>query len=169
MTRSQSPGSPDMSEPRKGAGDVGDQPVPPRPVLEVLWRPGCPYCSALRRELDRRGVSAVWRNIWDDDTARSLVRAANNGNETVPTVRVGDRILTNPRWAQLQPLLGDGPWMSTQTAPTAGSATRVLSWLPMLALIALSYVLDITGHTAASWVVDPFAVAAWWFTRPLRR
>lgn len=27
--------------------------------------------------------------------------AANNGNETVPTVIVGDWALTNPRWTQL--------------------------------------------------------------------
>lgn len=111
----------------------------------------------------------MWRNIWMDDAARLLVRAANNGNETVPTVRVGGRTLTNPRWPQIQLLLGDGPWTHLAAARTGWPTKKVLSWLPVVALIALGYVLDLTGHTAASWAVDPFAVAAWWFTRPLRR
>ena len=155
-----------MSEPVKRASEAG---APPAPAVEVFWRPRCPYCAALRRELDRRGVPASWRNIYDDAAARSLVRAANNGNDTVPTVRIGDHISTNPRWAQLQPLLGDGPWLATPMARTARPITRVLSWLPTLAVIGLSYGLDRARHSAASWAVDPFALAAWWFTRSLRR
>lgn len=158
-----------MSEAQQRPGDLGEQPEKPPPELEVLWRPGCPYCSALRRDLDRRGVPAVWRNIWEDDAARSLVRSANNGNETVPTVRVGNRTLTNPRWRQIQPLLGDGPWTDIEAARAGWPTAKVLSWLPVVALLALSYVLDLTGHAGASWAVDPFAVAAWWFTRSLRR
>lgn len=139
------------------------------PVVEVLWRPGCPYCSALRRELDRRSVSASWRNIWQDNEARSLVRAANNGNETVPTVRIGERTLTNPSWRQLAPLLGDQPRFDPAARRTSERMRRSLSWLPFLALVVLSFALDAVGHTGASWAVDPFAVAAWWLTRPLRR
>ncbi|MGH3494719.1 MAG: glutaredoxin family protein [Sciscionella sp.] len=135
----------------------------------MLWRPGCPHCAKLRRELARRGVSTRWRNIWQDDAARSLVRAANNGNETVPTVRIGDRTLTNPSWRQLAPLLGDGPWLAPSAAPRSGRTVRVLSWLPVVALVVASFALDAAGHSGASWAVDPFAVAAWWLTRPLRR
>ncbi|PZS36587.1 MAG: hypothetical protein DLM58_01510 [Pseudonocardiales bacterium] len=51
---------------------------------EVFWRPGCPCCSKLRREVNRRRVSATRRNIWDDAQAREIVRSANSGNETVP-------------------------------------------------------------------------------------
>lgn len=67
-------------------------PVP----VEVFWRPGCPYCRRLRRDMDRLGVPADWRNIREDDLARDVVRRANAGDETVPTVRVGQRMLTNP-------------------------------------------------------------------------
>lgn len=152
------------------------QPSPDRvdqsgaPAVEVLWRPGCPYCSALRRDLNRRGVPARWRNIWEDGRAQELVRAANNGNETVPTVVIGDRTLTNPRWSQLQPLLGDGPWNDPAGRTRMNAETRhVLSWMPVIALVVLSFVLEAAGHTGASWAVDPLVLAAWWFTRPLRR
>lgn len=158
-----------MSPPLASRDHSDERPPRSAPAVEVLWRPGCPYCSALRRDLDRRGVPARWRNIWEDERARSLVRAANNGNETVPTVRVGDRTLTNPRWAQLQPLLGDGPWRD-ETGPRASRQTlKLLSWFPVVALIVSSFALEAAGHTGASWAVDPFAVATWWFTRPLRR
>jgi glutaredoxin len=78
-------------------------------TVEVFWRPGCPYCLRLRGELLDHGVEAEWHNIWVDAHARELVRAANNGNETVPTVRIGDRTLTNPSWRQLAPVLGRDP------------------------------------------------------------
>ncbi|MGI8523371.1 MAG: glutaredoxin domain-containing protein, partial [Nocardioides sp.] len=45
----------------------------PVQAVEVFWRPGCPYCSMLRRGLARRGVAATWRDIWDDEDARGFV------------------------------------------------------------------------------------------------
>ena len=36
------------------------------------------------------------RDIWADDQARRFVRTHNRGNETVPTVVVGDWVATNP-------------------------------------------------------------------------
>ena len=35
-------------------------------VIEVLWRPGCPFCMRLRRELTRSGVITTERDIWSD-------------------------------------------------------------------------------------------------------
>lgn len=66
------------------------------PAVEVFWRPGCPFCLELRLGLTALGVQATWRNIWDDPQAAALVRAHNQGDETVPTVRIGDTMLTNP-------------------------------------------------------------------------
>jgi mycoredoxin len=71
-------------------------PTHARPEIEVFWRPGCPFCAALRTSLRLRRVRATWRNIHDDEEARDIVRAANGGNETVPTVRIGTVVLTNP-------------------------------------------------------------------------
>ena len=64
--------------------------------VEIFWRPGCPYCTSLRSDLARRGVTATWRNIREDKAALAAVRAANNGDETVPTVRIGEKTWTNP-------------------------------------------------------------------------
>jgi mycoredoxin len=64
--------------------------------VAVYWRPGCPYCSRLLAALERAAVRIELHNIWEDDDARTFVRAHNRGNETVPTVAVGDLVLTNP-------------------------------------------------------------------------
>lgn len=74
-------------------------------IVEVYWRPGCPFCASLRRDLNRRGIPSHWHNIWTDDAARKFVQSVNNGNETVPTVRVGAQTLSNPSGAQVAALL----------------------------------------------------------------
>jgi len=117
-----------MDTPGGGLGR-SDEPAVGTAPLEVFWRPGCPYCSGLRRELARRQVPATWRNIWDDPAARDVVRSVNSGSETVPTARIGTYTLTNPSWRQLAPLLGDGPW---QQAPSStGRMKSVASWSPV--------------------------------------
>ena len=64
--------------------------------IEVLWRPGCPFCSRLRRGLRRRGIATTEINIWDDRGAAERVRLVTDGDETVPTVFVGTMALVNP-------------------------------------------------------------------------
>ncbi|MBW8793438.1 MAG: hypothetical protein JF597_07560 [Streptomyces sp.] len=64
-----------------------------RPV--VFWRPGCAYCLRLRLRLGRRARRAHWVDIWRDPEG-AAVRAANDGNETVPTVVVAGRSHVNP-------------------------------------------------------------------------
>ncbi|MFG3527387.1 glutaredoxin domain-containing protein [Streptomyces sp. NPDC047917] len=73
-----------------------------RPV--VLWRPGCTYCIRLRIRLGRDARRVHWVNIWRDPAAAEAVRAANDGNETVPTVVVAGRPHTNPapEWVREQ-------------------------------------------------------------------
>ena len=66
------------------------------PGITVYWRPGCPFCSRLRRELARGGVTTTEVNIWDDPSAAAFVRSVANGNETVPTVTVGTTAFVNP-------------------------------------------------------------------------
>jgi mycoredoxin len=67
----------------------------------VHWRPGCGFCSMLFRGLDARGVRYRRRDIWEDEDAAAFVRAHADGNETVPTVRVGDVVLVNPAAADV--------------------------------------------------------------------
>ena len=137
-----------------------------RPVADVYWRPGCPYCSALRSDLSRLGVPARWHNIWEDPDAAQFVRSVNAGNETVPTVRVGSATLTNPRAVQVASLVG----VTVEESPPSTPGPRwVLSWLPTAALVIASGTVAQGGHAGLSWTLDGLAVAAWWVTRRLRR
>lgn len=65
-------------------------------VVHVYWRPGCGFCSPLRRGLDHLGIVTVDHNIWDDADAAAIVRSHAGGNETVPTVVIGEIGLINP-------------------------------------------------------------------------
>ena len=78
-------------------------------VVDFLWRPGCGFCAALRRQMDRAGVEYNEFNIWDDDAAAARVRAAANGNETVPTVYIGGRSLVNPSLEQVLSAIDQHP------------------------------------------------------------
>ncbi|MET7804717.1 glutaredoxin domain-containing protein [Micromonospora chersina] len=71
-----------------------------RPV--VYWRPGCRYCLRLRLRLGRRAGRAHWVNIWRDPDGAAAVRAVTGGDETVPTVVLGDQAAVNPEPAWLR-------------------------------------------------------------------
>jgi glutaredoxin len=65
-------------------------------AITFYWRPGCGFCMALERRLGGIGVPLDKRNIWEDPEAAAVVRSVANGNETVPTVVVGDVAMVNP-------------------------------------------------------------------------
>lgn len=66
-------------------------------VVEVYWRPSCPFCGPLRRGLARTGIPTRETNIWAEPAGAARVRAVAGGNETVPTVFIGARALVAPR------------------------------------------------------------------------
>jgi len=78
-----------------------------RPV--VFWRSGCKYCLRLRLRLGRSARQLYWVDIWRDPAGAAAVRAANDGNETVPTVVVAGRPHVNP----------DPEWVREQLSPSA--------------------------------------------------
>ena len=78
-----------------------------RPV--VFWRSGCAYCLRLRLRLGRHAHQLHWVDIWRDPAGAAVVRAANDGNETVPTVLVAGRPHVNP----------DPGWVREQLSPSA--------------------------------------------------
>ncbi|MEU5950873.1 glutaredoxin domain-containing protein [Streptomyces sp. NPDC047525] len=77
-----------------------------RPV--VFWRPGCTYCLRLRLRLGRGARQLHWVDIWRDPAGAAVVREANDGNETVPTVVVAGRPHVNP----------DPAWVREQLSPS---------------------------------------------------
>ena len=146
--------------------EVSTTPDVVSPVADVYWRPGCPYCSALRRDLSRLGVPARWHNIWEDPDAREFVRSVNAGNETVPTVRVGSTTLTNPRPAKVATLVGVTVDESRSSTPGHRWA---LSSVPAVGLVITGGFVAQGGHAGWGWMLAGLAVAAWWVTRRLRR
>lgn len=74
--------------------------------IDLYWRPGCGFCSMLQRKLDKLGIERVEHNIWDDPNDAAIVRRHANGNETVPTVVIGDRGFVNPSAGELIAYLG---------------------------------------------------------------
>ncbi|GGV08999.1 membrane protein [Streptomyces litmocidini] len=78
-----------------------------RPI--VYWRPGCKYCLRLRLRLGRRARQFYWVDIWRDPAGAAVVRAANGGDETVPTVVVSGRPFVNP----------DPAWVRERLSPSA--------------------------------------------------
>jgi mycoredoxin len=81
---------PDRSGDGDPSRDATDVPV------TVYWRPGCGFCSALLRGLERSGLRFDRVDIWQDENGARFVRSVADGNETVPTVRVVDVALVNP-------------------------------------------------------------------------
>ncbi len=71
-------------------------------TITVYWRPGCPFCSRLLRWIDRAGITTTRRHIWDDPDAAAELRAITGGDETVPTVLVGEIPLVNPSPRRLE-------------------------------------------------------------------
>ena len=64
--------------------------------IVMYARPGCPFCTMLRADLAAAGLTYRERDIWQDPAAAAAVRKVANGNETVPTVNIGDVWLVNP-------------------------------------------------------------------------
>jgi mycoredoxin len=99
----------------------------------VYWRPGCGFCSSLLRKLDASGLAFERRNIWEDDDASAFVRTVANGNETVPTVRVGEVALVNPsagdvmtQLAEVAPDQLPGGYEPPQPGRMANAVNRLL-------------------------------------------
>ena len=64
--------------------------------IDFYWRPGCGFCMFLERKLKKAGVPYRKLNIWEDPDHAAFVRSVANGNETVPTLHIGDAALVNP-------------------------------------------------------------------------
>lgn len=100
--------------------------------LTVYWRPGCPFCSGLFRQLERAGVAYTAVDIWSDPSAAATVRSLAAGNETVPTVVVGDATtdgisLVNPDLDQIMAAAAEvAPSLipDDYDAPQPGRVTR---------------------------------------------
>jgi mycoredoxin len=65
--------------------------------------PWCGYCHRLKSQLDREGIVFEIVDIEQQPEAAAIVEAANNGNQTVPTLVYADGTAqTNPSLAAVK-------------------------------------------------------------------
>jgi len=134
--------------------------------VTVYWRPGCRYCSRLRHDLHELGLPVTEVNIWDDPTAAAIVRAAANGNETVPTVVIGSTALVNPSArAVVETVERNNPDRPVPGDVTIGLGRirrrRLVLWALVAAILAGSFAAEGAGHPGLSWGLDAVALAVW--------
>lgn len=134
------------------------------PVI-VYWRPGCPFCSRLRADLHQAGLSVTEVNIWQDLQAAATVRTMAGGNETVPTVTVGNRAMVNPSAKQvidaLDRVAPETVSPQARTAVSRSRSLRLIQWVLIVALVVAGVALESRGLGAWGWACDGAAVAAW--------
>jgi hypothetical protein len=72
----------------------------------------------LYADLEQVGLPTEDINIWEEPSAAATVRALAHGNETVPTVVVGDRALVNPSIDEvLEAVRAEAPELLDGVAP----------------------------------------------------
>ncbi|HZD69705.1 MAG TPA: glutaredoxin domain-containing protein [Actinomycetes bacterium] len=137
----------------------------PAMAVEVYWRPGCGFCSTLRRALHRTGLPLREINIWDDPDAAALVRRLASGSETVPTVVVGPRALVNPTVGEvLAAVAAEAPHLLPIQQPPA-PRTRVSArwWAPLASVgLAALWVGLAAWHPTTTYHLGPALAAAAW-------
>ncbi len=107
--------------------EPGSPDQPSRSPVTFYARPGCPFCSALRFRLARRGLAFEEVDIWEDPSAAAFVRSVAGGNETVPTVAVGGHALVNPSSRAVMALVAsEAPELLTDAA--GGRRGRLHRW-----------------------------------------
>lgn len=108
---------------------MADETTTDRPSrIDLYWRPGCGFCTMLQRQLDKLGIERVEHDIWADPDDAAVVRRHAHGNETVPTVVVGDVGFVNPSARELVAyLLDQHPHLLPEgfEAPRPNAATRL--------------------------------------------
>lgn len=136
--------------------------------IEVMWRPGCPFCGSLRRGLSRAGVATLEHDIWSSTDAAARVREATGGDETVPTVFVGDRALVNPSLRQvLDAIRAADPDYRPHSTPAntrAGAGIRDLlsTGLTWTIVVAVVWSVLVAWRPTTTWHLAPLILAAAW-------
>ncbi len=131
------------------------------PDVTVYWRPGCGFCRVLRRELDRAGVERTEVNIWEDPAAAALVRSVARGNETVPTVVVGDKAMVNPSARDVLAMVGTTDAVGAALEPASGRLKPIAGAGWSLAAAAGWLVLAMT-HPTTTYHFAPLLTALAW-------
>lgn len=69
-------------------------------MFTTTW---CGYCISLKKAMDRAGIEYTEIDIEAEPQWAEFVEAANNGNQTVPTLKFPDgSVATNPSLAEVK-------------------------------------------------------------------
>jgi len=101
-------------------------------TIDYYWRPGCPFCMNLERNLEQWNLPLNKMNIWDDPEHAAKVRSVADGNETVPTGVIGSVAMVNPSPGQvLEALQTEAPELIPDgvEAPAPGKLSRGINKL----------------------------------------
>ena len=83
-------------------------PVETSSTVTMYSTPWCGYCHRLRSQMDREGISYEVVDIEQVPEAALIVEAANNGNQTVPTLVYADGTAqSNPSLKQVKNKLAE--------------------------------------------------------------
>jgi mycoredoxin len=74
--------------------------------MVMYTRPGCPFSAKLRVKLVLARIPFTRVDIWQEKDAAAVVRSVNDGNELVPTIRIGEVFLSNPSLREIRAVLG---------------------------------------------------------------
>jgi glutaredoxin len=69
---------------------------------------GADWCGDTRRalgHLDQQGVAYTYRNVDSDTGALEWVKAQNDGKRKLPTILIGDQVLSVPTNAEIDDVL----------------------------------------------------------------
>lgn len=78
------------------------------PQVTMFTTPWCGYCVRLKRQMTERGISFTEIDVDATPGYDEAIKAASGGYRTVPTLKVGDRMLVNPTVNQVEAALGEG-------------------------------------------------------------
>ena len=142
--------------------------------LTLYWRPGCPFCVQLRRDLRRAGILFREVNIWEDREGREAVRSVANGYETVPTVVVADKTFVNPAAGEIVDFVRtQAPQLLSCHGLNMKKAKRdqvlaAFQWMVVALLVVASFAAEGAGHVGTSWALDGVNLVIFWFIRGVR-
>lgn len=97
--------------------------------VEFYARSGCMVSLSLLHKLRRAGVHLRVHDIWADDADAAFVRSVARGNETVPTVVVGDAVFVAPSARTvLTEIAASAPHLRDEAAAVPSLWERVTRW-----------------------------------------
>ncbi|MDZ7676052.1 MAG: glutaredoxin domain-containing protein [Acidimicrobiales bacterium] len=128
-------------------------------AVDVYWRRGCGFCASMRTALAEAGVEARWHDIWADPDSAAFVRSVAGGNETVPTVQLGDEVLVAPRPRAVIDQLVDADPEAVVDA-RRWPPLRIAQWITVAAVVVAWNALTPAGQAALGWIVGGGVLAA---------